>query len=143
MTTHKDQIIQLHKSGKTYSQIAEILGCSKGTIAYHVGAGQKEKAHARTRDRRSRIRKYIQEYKQSKICMDCKEDYPYYMLEFDHRPDENKRFNISSGPVTASIDDIVKEISKCDVVCANCHKIRTHQRLVESNAGVLYLSEMY
>ncbi len=31
----KEQILKLRSEGKTYDQIREILGCSKGTIAYH------------------------------------------------------------------------------------------------------------
>lgn len=44
---HKDEILRLRAEGKTYNQIKEITGASKGTIAYHLGAGQKEKARAR------------------------------------------------------------------------------------------------
>lgn len=47
------------------------------------------------------------------------------VLEFDHRPGTNKRFHISDRMVTGSIEDLLEEIAKCDVVCANCHRIRT------------------
>lgn len=33
----KEQILKLRKEGKTYSQIKEIVGCSKSTISYHCG----------------------------------------------------------------------------------------------------------
>jgi 5-methylcytosine-specific restriction endonuclease McrA len=39
----KEEILKLRKEGKSYNEIKEILGCSKGTIAYHCGNGQKEK----------------------------------------------------------------------------------------------------
>lgn len=140
---HKDKIIELHKEGKSYSQISAELGCSKGTIAYHVGVGVKDRKSAKQRDRRNKIRKYIQQYKQDAGCTDCKEDYPYYMLDFDHRPDEQKLFNISSWSNRSGFDEVVKEISKCDVVCANCHRIRTYQRLDKSGESVLDLSQQY
>lgn len=43
----REQILQLRAQGKTYNEIKEQLGCSKGTIAYHCGVGQKEKNNNR------------------------------------------------------------------------------------------------
>lgn len=45
----KEDILKLRSEGKTYNQIKEILGCSKGTISFHCGEGQKEKSKTRTR----------------------------------------------------------------------------------------------
>jgi transposase len=42
-----EQIIKLAKKGMSYRQIQKELGCSKSTIAYHLGKGQKEKAYLR------------------------------------------------------------------------------------------------
>ena len=43
----KEKILQLRNEGKTYKQIQEILKCSKSTISYHCGVGQKEKTKIR------------------------------------------------------------------------------------------------
>ena len=43
----KEDIIDFAKKGLSYRQIQAKLGCSKSTIAYHLGKGQKEKAQAR------------------------------------------------------------------------------------------------
>lgn len=51
----KEEILKLREEGKTYNQIKEILGCSKSTISYHCGDGQKEKTKKRTRKRRENI----------------------------------------------------------------------------------------
>lgn len=48
----KDDILKLREEGKSYNQIQEILNCSKGTISYHCGKGQKDKAQKRQRKRR-------------------------------------------------------------------------------------------
>lgn len=45
----KEEILRLRQEGKTYREIKEQLGCSKGTIAYHCGEGQKEKTFERQR----------------------------------------------------------------------------------------------
>jgi 5-methylcytosine-specific restriction endonuclease McrA len=43
----KDQILELRNLGYSYRQIEEKLNCSKGTIAYHCGDGQKNKTTKR------------------------------------------------------------------------------------------------
>ena len=43
MAKYKDDILRLRAEGKSYREIESELGCSKGTIAYHLGEGQKEK----------------------------------------------------------------------------------------------------
>jgi 5-methylcytosine-specific restriction endonuclease McrA len=45
----KEQILQLRKEGKSYNEIQNILKCSKGTIAYHCGDGQKLKSQIRVK----------------------------------------------------------------------------------------------
>lgn len=124
----KDQILQLKAEGYSYRQIQDKLGCSKGTIAYHVGIGQKDKTQNRTKEYRTKVRKYIQEYKAGKRCADCKEDYPYWLLEFDHIG-KDKNFNISEfSEHSTSIETIKEEINKCELVCCNCHRNRTFMR---------------
>jgi len=47
-----EKILKLRDEGLSYRQIEVRLGCSKGTISYHCGAGQKGKTLARTRKKR-------------------------------------------------------------------------------------------
>lgn len=117
----------------TYNQIVEELGCSKGTVSYYLGQDQKLKTLSRTRDRRNTVSKYIRSVKADKSCMDCGEQFPHFVLEFDHRPDEEKLFNISNARKHATIEEVNTEIAKCDLVCANCHRFRTWSRSVKSN----------
>ena len=58
-------------------------------------------------------------------CLDCGET-DAVVLEFDHLRD--KRFSIGAKLATHTWADILEEIAKCDVVCANCHRRRTAQR---------------
>ncbi len=60
-------------------------------------------------------------------CADCGNFYPPYVMDFDHLGD--KEFNISKTGMGVSFDRLMKEVQKCDVVCSNCHRERTHQRL--------------
>jgi hypothetical protein len=76
--------------------------------------------------RRAPRQEYVDKIKAESGCMDCGL-HPEYsqVLEFDHRPDEEKRFHISDGMVNGTMEDLIAEIAKCDIVCANCHRIRT------------------
>lgn len=65
--------------------------------------------------------------KEDSGCADCGEINPI-VLDFDHLHD--KKYNISRMIHDGfSWKAILKEIEKCEVVCANCHRIRTHNRL--------------
>lgn len=74
----------------------------------------------------------VQELKKNP-CMDCQLNWPYYVMQFDHRPGEHKLFNIHTYRSNRRSDKVLlAEIAKCDLVCANCHAIRTHERWLES-----------
>lgn len=60
----KEQILKLREEGKSYSEIKEILSCSKSTISYYLGDGQKEKTRNRTRKiRESVIKRRLETFK--------------------------------------------------------------------------------
>jgi hypothetical protein len=71
--------------------------------------------------------KYIREYKERHPCVDCKVQYPYYVMDFDHVRGR-KHKNVMELVPTLSKKKIDEEIAKCEVVCSNCHRIRTHLR---------------
>lgn len=60
----------------------------------------------------------------SQPCKDCGNTFPPYCMDFDHREPDEKLFSIS-GQQTCSEALFLAEVAKCDVVCANCHRIRT------------------
>ena len=68
---------------------------------------------------------WLVEYFKTNPCVDCSEDDPV-VLEFDHLRD--KSFDIGGKLTTRPWKDILEEIKKCDVVCANCHRRRTARR---------------
>lgn len=129
---HKEEIIRLYKEGKSYRQIQAILGCSKGTIAYHLGPGQKDKTRERTNRSRTVAKRKIWAIKENSGCVDCKEMYPHYMLDFDHLPEHTKIDSPTQIIHKYNWDMAMEEIEKCDIVCRNCHSIRTWQRYIDS-----------
>lgn len=62
----------------------------------------------------------------SKPCMDCGKTFPPCCMDFDHRPGTIKKFTIGEWGYKGNSKSIEEEIAKCDVVCANCHRIRTY-----------------
>lgn len=60
-------------------------------------------------------------------CMDCRKCFPAVCMDFDHRPGEVKKLNVSVS-ITRSLSSLKAEIAKCDLVCACCHRLRTANR---------------
>ena len=95
--------------------------------ARHV-ARYRTSAITRNERRRSAIRRIIREAK-SRPCSDCGISYPPFVMDFDHRDRRQKLFNIGRDAMARRSERaVVEEIENCDVVCANCHRIRTHTR---------------
>lgn len=69
----------------------------------------------------------------SRPCTDCAHSYPPYIMEWDHLDGTTKRFNVSDVMHHGySAETLAAEMAKCELVCANCHRERTHQRRVEA-----------
>ncbi|MBA3694184.1 MAG: hypothetical protein H0X15_11020 [Acidobacteria bacterium] len=51
-----------------------------------------------------------------------------YVMDFDHRVGEEKKAHVSRLVGMMNLQNLLDEIEKCDVVCANCHRIRTYER---------------
>lgn len=66
----------------------------------------------------------------SKPCIDCGNRFSSECMDFDHRPDQDKCAPVSDFK-TMNLDRLLTEINKCDLVCANCHRIRTKKRIGE------------
>lgn len=83
--------------------------------------------HARREREKARVRDYVLSVLLREFCVDCGTS-DVRVLEFDHVTD-GKLFNISEAAAKGySNQAIAEEIKKCEVVCANCHRIRTGER---------------
>jgi hypothetical protein len=75
------------------------------------------------------LAKIVSEAK-NKPCEDCGHIFPDFVMDFDHRPNEKKYKKVSYlVKVGYSISTLEKEIAKCDIVCANCHRVRSFYKL--------------
>lgn len=62
-------------------------------------------------------------------CMDCGNNYPWECMDFDHRPGTHKSFTMANA-LHYTWATVEAEVEKCDLVCANCHRIRTQRHVV-------------
>ena len=61
-------------------------------------------------------------------CADCREVFPVYVMHWDHLPGFEKVADVSSMVRSRSRDAVLEELKKCELVCANCHVLRTIRR---------------
>lgn len=99
--------------------------------AYHAKRSPEAK-RKKFESQRNRVSKNLQEvrqYKADRGCSDCGERDPI-VLDLDHIDRGSKKFTLSNAVrLGVSIEKILKEIEKCEVVCANCHRRRTARQL--------------
>ncbi len=89
--------------------------------------GQRKRGFCMTNKDREINFNYVLEAKKSP-CVDCNRSYAYYVMQFDH-VDGTKYAGVSSMLRDGySLELIKNEISKCELVCANCHAERTALR---------------
>lgn len=100
-------------------------------LVYYISmARDTEQYNAWRRERWRGHQKELQELK-SAPCADCRGVFPHYVMEFDHVPERGKKKkNLPAiiGGSTLRSKTFQDELAKCDLVCANCHKVRTHNR---------------
>ena len=78
--------------------------------------------------RRSRNKEYIKSIK-TKGCALCAEKEPC-CIDFHHLDPKDKEFNISKACQDfTDLDLIKKEIDKCILLCANCHR-KVHNKII-------------
>lgn len=62
-------------------------------------------------------------------CKDCDQTFPPCAMDFDHLEGYKKIRTVSSMINYGSWKKLKEEIEKCEIVCSNCHRIRTSKRL--------------
>lgn len=76
----------------------------------------------KNKERRDQLRRKVSKYKSRRGCSRCSEDH-ISCLDFHHESADEKEENISRMvEKTYSWESILKEIQKCELICANCHR---------------------
>jgi hypothetical protein len=94
-------------------------------VAYY--AADRDEEIERVKTRRNRAVEVLRKLRQVP-CADCGNVFPPYVMDFDHREPSAKQFWILQRAGSVSAARLAAEIAKCDIVCANCHRVRTYAR---------------
>lgn len=93
-------------------------------MAYNKSKYQRE-YHRRLK---AEYRAWYNEIK-NKPCTDCNLFWPPYVMQFDHLPGFEKSYEVGRMVIDKMNKELIlAEIAKCELVCSNCHAIRTHIR---------------
>lgn len=117
------------KDFATDRYIRECKQCKNARSRKHYSENSEQYA-VRGPRRRFEAREIVNHIKQKDPCADCGKKFHYCQMDFDHRDRSTKKKQVSYMLMNG-IETIRAEITKCDLVCANCHRDRT-QRQIES-----------
>lgn len=97
---------------------------------YRRNYNRKNRTRKRIRDaeRRAEAKRYVDSIKAKTPCKDCDRKYPPVCMDFDHVKGGKIRGIATMVSGAYKLDLIKDEIKKCELVCANCHRVRTHLR---------------
>jgi ADP-heptose:LPS heptosyltransferase len=79
--------------------------------------------------RDKRFATYLNIIKKYKLaCVRCGYNEHAVALDFDHLDPSKKNFTIATAASLTTITEklLLEEIAKCQVLCANCHRVKTH-----------------
>jgi hypothetical protein len=111
---------------KTYNQC---IICRRKLIKTHY-ENNKNDYYERVKLRREDFCRYLNELK-SNPCTDCGRSYGFWVMHYDHLDPDKKLMDVSGFKGrSCNIKKLLQEISKCELVCANCHADRTYKRIV-------------
>lgn len=93
--------------------------------AYNKGWYQRHRKRLLEKNKQhdEELRQWLRRYKSKLCCIACGENHPA-CLQFHHRNRSEKSFTIShaiGGRRNLSFRTLENEISKCDILCGNCH----------------------
>lgn len=91
----------------------------------NAAAHKRRTAKVNTEQRR-KVREFVKAAKDAP-CADCGQRFPYVCMDFDHLDPGTKVMEVSRM-TNLPIEQVKAEIAKCELVCANCHRIRTATR---------------
>lgn len=111
--------------------------CKACQRVYHRIYYQRNKSRFIAKNRRNksrqrkRLRTILLQFKQ-RPCQDCGGTFHPWVMELDHREGTIKGAAVANLVSKGCTDArLLEEIEKCDVVCANCHRMRTYRRMYE------------
>lgn len=101
--------------------------------AYYADRGRSVRL-ARRRSAIDLARGWMASLKDGVPCTDCGGVFPVYVMHWDHLPEFEKVGDISVLVASRKRAVVLEELKKCELVCANCHVMRTVARMTGAPA---------
>ncbi len=119
------QLFRKYKKG-IFGVQAKCAECAKKYERLYYPKIDKTKRRDNVRRRLNKIKEFVRNHKEKHGCKNCGNK-DYRVIDFHHCKGA-KEFEIAMAVARhCSIDKISKEIEKCECLCANCHRIETHE----------------
>jgi hypothetical protein len=125
---HETEFNRKLRVGKTPSLASMCRECNKEykSDLYRDEPFERIRLRLSTRARKNSKRDLVKKIKDVP-CVDCGGRFPSAAMDFDHVKGV-KSFNIAHGVKNKTWAEIEEEIAKCEIVCSNCHRVRTRER---------------
>ena len=127
----KEKVLDLFPKNKTkpdgHASTCKLCRKEEQKIWYE---NNKQKVKDIVKQNKKDRRKQWKEYKETLICSYCSENNSC-CLDFHHLDPKEKDFTISQKVAYMSWENIMEEVSKCIVVCKNCHA-KIHDGLIKT-----------
>lgn len=118
----------LRRDGNTEKPKYRCKECELKYIQKYNKVHIKDTRH-RNRKRKDKLKIWFNEKFKNKPCKDCNGIFPPCCMDFDHLDGQIKSRTLATLVGEGySKEKILEEVSKCDLICANCHRIRTRSR---------------
>ena len=117
---------EFHKGGKNPGGRSSSCGVCKNEYYKSWYKKNRKKQITATTKRYHKYSKEFEELKAELVCEKCGFDNTL-ALDFHHRDPKEKDMALADAKGHWSLHKIRKEIEKCEVLCANCHRIKHHE----------------
>lgn len=125
-------LTEFHRRGDGYLHWCKACRKTHDASYYQL---RRDELMARKRQREAELVSWMRAVK-SGPCADCGRRFHPAAMTFDHLPGTTKRSDIATLVRRTSIRLASEEIAKCELVCANCHAVRTYERREEQRRRV-------
>jgi hypothetical protein len=126
--TKKVPEIRQCKCGKLVKNQKRCRDCRRQYDFQYYTTNQVQKSASATQRKRE-LMDWYKALKSGRSCVDCGTCYVACQLDFDHLPQFQKRDEVSHMVRTGLAKETIEaEVAKCQLVCKNCHALRTERR---------------
>ena len=126
-------VAKFHRRGEQgWQSICKTCRRRYGTRRYRA---KKSLIEGQKKLRRDELRAWYVAQKNGKPCTDCGGYFDPVAMQWDHLPGSSKRGHVSELLRHGSRQALEVELAKCQLVCANCHAVRTFLRNLDRRSS--------